>query len=62
MKAIMRRLKRLEVKNRDRRVVLRFHLDDGRVVDSAMNEIKETDHHGNARCVFIDFSEADLYL
>jgi hypothetical protein len=33
MKAAMQRLQRLEKKRRqDRRVIFRFHLDDGRVV------------------------------
>ena len=45
MRAAMRRLQRLEnKKKRDRRVVFRFHLNDGRVVDSAKNELPETSH------------------
>jgi hypothetical protein len=62
MKTAMRRLQRLEKKRRqDRRVIFRFHLNDGRVVDSDMNEIPETSKSAK-NCIFIDFCEADLYL
>ena len=62
MRAAMRRLQRLEnKKKRDRRVIFRFHLNDGRVVDSANNELPETSQWAED-CIFIDFCEADLYL
>ena len=62
MRAAMRRLQRLEnKKKRDRRVIFRFHLNDGRVVDSAKNELPETSQLAKD-CIFIDFCEADLYL
>ena len=59
MRAAMRRLLRLENKKRDRRVI--FRLKDGRVVDSAKNELPETSQLAKD-CIFIDFCEADLYL
>ena len=62
MRAAMRRLQRLETKKkRDRRVIFRFQLSDGRVVDSAKNELPETSQLAKD-CIFIDFCEADLYL
>ena len=61
MKAAMQRLQRLEKRRQDRRVIFRFHLDDGRVVDSGMNEIPDTSN-STKDCIFIDFCEADLHL
>jgi hypothetical protein len=62
MKAAMGRLKRLEKKRRqDRRVIFRFHLHDGRVVDSALNELPQASKLAED-CIFIDFCEADLYV
>ena len=61
-KAAMRRLQRLEnKKQRDRRVIFRFHLNDGHVVNFAMNELPEPSELAED-CVFIDFREADLYV
>ena len=43
MRSAMRRLQQLEnKKKRDRRVVFEFHLNDGRVVNCAKNELPET--------------------
>lgn len=62
MRAVMRRLQQLEnKKKRNRRVIFRFHLSDGRVVDSAKNELPETSQLAED-CIFIDLCEADLYL
>jgi hypothetical protein len=62
MRAAMRRLQRLENKKKqDRHVIFRFHLSDGRVVDSAMNELPQSPEL-TEDCTFIDFSESDLYV
>jgi hypothetical protein len=64
LKGAMRRLRRLEEigGKKQPRVVLRFHLNDGRVVDSTMKEISATDEGTTKDCIFFDLCESDLYV
>ena len=62
MRSMMKRLHTLEKHTkRCRRVIFRFHLNDGRVVDSAMNALPEPSEFADDS-IFLDFCEADLYL
>ena len=62
MRSMLKRLQTLEKHTkRCRRVIFRFHLNDGRVVDSAMNALPEPSEFADD-CIFLDFCEADLYL
>jgi hypothetical protein len=62
MRSMLKRLQTLEKHTkRCRRVIFRFHLNDGRVVDSAMNALPEPSEFADDS-IFLDFCEADLYL
>ena len=60
MRSMLKRLQTLE-KHTKRCRRVRFHLNDGRVVDSAMNALPEPSEFADDS-IFLDFCEADLYL
>jgi hypothetical protein len=63
IKSSMRRLQRLEKKMQRPKVIFRFHLQDGRVVDCERRELGELSHRDSDDAyTFFDASEADLNL